>query len=119
MSTDLVIPGRVVLNGWRLLNKELPPLTQYDFHSVAYHVCTYAIHLSSLATDDAVPCKVLHKRIPQFSHHQLWQWWESDKSMTPLRRHQAVHCCIERAVATVQMYLELNLLNRTSEYARL
>jgi hypothetical protein len=38
MSTDLVVPGRVMLNGWRLMMKELPPMTQYDFHSVAYQV---------------------------------------------------------------------------------
>ena len=46
MSTDLVVPGRVVLNGWRLMMKELPPMTQYDVHSIAYQVTQNSLSLS-------------------------------------------------------------------------
>lgn len=66
MSTDLVIPGRVVLNGWRLLRTELPPMTQYDFHSVAYQVKSplapphgpYIFHTSSVANTVTLSYKI-------------------------------------------------------------
>lgn len=49
-ATDMHVPGRVMLNTWRLVQREVT-LTRYDFHFVMNHV--------------------LHRRLPWYSEQQV------------------------------------------------
>ncbi|KAF8795397.1 DNA polymerase zeta catalytic subunit like protein [Argiope bruennichi] len=86
------IPGRIVLNVWRLMRKEIT-LNVYTFENVYYHV--------------------LHKRTPKYSFHDLSQWYCGHQKETIVRYY------VIRILGTIQILDKLDLIRRTSELARL
>ncbi|GBM90804.1 DNA polymerase zeta catalytic subunit [Araneus ventricosus] len=92
-DTDRInIPGRIVLNVWRLMRKEIT-LNVYTFENVYYHV--------------------LHKRTPRYSFHDLTQWYCGQQKETVVRYYAV------RIMGTIQILDKLDLIQRTSELARL
>jgi DNA polymerase zeta len=61
-TSELMVPGRVVLNVWRLLRHELA-LTSYTLENTAFHV--------------------LHRRLPRYSQPTLRDWYNG-----PVFRHR-------------------------------
>lgn len=89
----LNIPGRIVLNLWRLLRKEVN-LNVYTFENVYFHL--------------------LHKRTPLYAFHDLTSWFTSGKGREAVVRYYAT-----RVVGSVQFLEKFDLIRRTSEMARL
>ena len=84
--------GRIILNLWRCLRSELK-LTIYTFHT-----CVYAL---------------LRIRAPQFPHADLTSWFTARETRWRVMEH-----IVQRSVLNVQMMDCLDLVNRTSELAR-
>ena len=57
-NSDVSVPGRIVLNLWRILRPEIA-VQSYTFENMAFHI--------------------LHRRVPNFSFENLTAWWKSDR----------------------------------------
>ena len=55
-TSQVHIPGRITINVWRVLRKELA-LTSYSFESTVF--------------------QVLHQRVPMFPFQSLTRWYET------------------------------------------
>ncbi|KAF9417793.1 hypothetical protein HW555_005207 [Spodoptera exigua] len=89
------IIGRIMLNVWRLFRHEMA-LSSYSFENCMY--------------------EVLKERVPTYSYAQLGKWWRDE---TRLLRWIPVEHYLTRLSGTVRMLEKLDIINRTSELARL
>ncbi|KAF9185070.1 DNA polymerase zeta [Haplosporangium sp. Z 11] len=90
----LKFAGRHLFNVWRLIRKEVA-LTNYGFCNVVFHV--------------------LQQRIPHYAYDTITKWWTDG-----LAFHQArvVRYYLHRVQYTLQLIESLELVSRTSEFAR-
>lgn len=93
--TELRVPGRIILNVWRLMRHEAA-LTSYSLSSVAFHI--------------------LHVRLPKYSFSQLACWFDDDSTAS---RSRVLEFYLHRCHYTMQLLRRLDLVARTSEMARL
>jgi DNA polymerase zeta len=95
LSTFMTVTfaGRIVLNVWRLMKHELN-VRNYDFETIIYHV--------------------LHYRTPRFPHDVLCKWFQDSRDAWRTCRYW-----MTRALGSLQVLNALNLIGRTSEFARL
>ncbi|XP_059056759.1 DNA polymerase zeta catalytic subunit isoform X1 [Achroia grisella] len=89
------IIGRITFNVWRLFRHELA-LSSYSFENCMY--------------------QVLNERVPEFSFAQLAAWWNEESRIL---RWITVEYYMTRLSGTVRMLEKLDIINRTSELARL
>ncbi|XP_045493795.1 DNA polymerase zeta catalytic subunit [Colias croceus] len=89
------IIGRITFNVWRLFRYELA-LSSYSFENCMY--------------------QILKERVPKYSHSQLSEWWNDESRML---RWIPVEYYLTRLSGTVRMLEKLDMINRTSELARL
>lgn len=89
------LPGRIVLDMWRLLRHEIA-LQSYSFENVVYHI--------------------LHKRVPLFDFKQLSFWWEHKSC---LYKYKVLDFFFLRIKFIILLIEKLDLIGRTSELARL
>lgn len=94
-SEEFNLPGRIVLDMWRLMRHEIA-LQSYTFENIVYHV--------------------LHKRVPFYSHKDLTFWWEHKSC---LYRHKTLDFYFLRVKSIIMLIEQLDLIGRTSELARL
>ncbi|KAI5736796.1 hypothetical protein M8J76_007192 [Diaphorina citri] len=94
-NTQLQMPGRIVINLWRLLRHEVN-LQSYTFENIMYHV--------------------LHERIPLHSWKLLTCWWEH---RTHLYKWMTVEHYLIRVTGIIRLIEQLDFIGRTSEMARL
>ncbi|XP_050343586.1 DNA polymerase zeta catalytic subunit [Nymphalis io] len=87
--------GRITFNVWRLFRFELA-LSSYSFEN-----CMYAI---------------LNERVPKYSYSQLAEWWKDESRIL---RWIPVEYYLTKLNGTVRMLEKLDMINRTSELARL
>ncbi|XP_063824008.1 DNA polymerase zeta catalytic subunit [Ostrinia nubilalis] len=87
--------GRVTFNVWRLFRHELA-LSSYSFENCMY--------------------EVLKERVPKYTFAQLAKWWAHESRML---RWITVEYYMTRLTGTVRMLEKLDIINRTSELARL
>uniref|UniRef100_A0A182VW29 DNA polymerase zeta catalytic subunit n=1 Tax=Anopheles minimus TaxID=112268 RepID=A0A182VW29_9DIPT len=92
-SAGLKIPGRILMDVWRLMRHEIA-LTSYTFENVAYHV--------------------LHRRIPNHSYRQLSRLWNK-----PYTRWIVLEYYLERVIGNFEILNQLDLIGRTAELAKL
>ncbi|XP_059610831.1 DNA polymerase zeta catalytic subunit [Phlebotomus argentipes] len=92
-ESELKIPGRIILDVWRLLREEIA-LMSYSFESIAYHI--------------------LHRRYPKRSYRDLTKLWNSSRT-----RWIVLQYFLLRARGTLEILDQLDLLGRTSEMAKL
>ncbi|XP_058061131.1 DNA polymerase zeta catalytic subunit [Anopheles bellator] len=92
-SAGLKIPGRILLDIWRLMRHEIA-LTSYTFENVAYHI--------------------LHRRVPCHSHRQLTGLW-----VKPHSRWIVLDYYLERVNGNFAILNQLDLIGRTAELAKL
>ncbi|XP_076277672.1 DNA polymerase zeta catalytic subunit isoform X2 [Lasioglossum baleicum] len=92
---DAKIPGRIVLDVWRIMRHEIA-LLNYTFENVMYHV--------------------LHERVscPTFQH--LTDWWRHSNVTI---QWKVISHYVARVVGTLRMLLHLDIIGRTCEHARL
>ncbi|PRD33108.1 UNVERIFIED_CONTAM: Rev3l [Trichonephila clavipes] len=86
------IPGRIVLNLWRLLRKEIT-LNVYSFENVCYHV--------------------LHRRIPCYTPMKLTEWFLGRQKDIVVRFY------VTRVLSSIHILEKLDTIRRTGEMARL
>ena len=91
---ELRIPGRVVLNLWRILRHHLT-LNIYTFENVAFHV--------------------LHRRLPVYSAYQLSAWFDHK---TRLYQWRTFEYYITKTAGNLDIIESLDLIGQTSEFAR-
>ncbi|XP_065331760.1 DNA polymerase zeta catalytic subunit isoform X2 [Cloeon dipterum] len=91
--SDLKIPGRVVLNLWRLLRHEVA-LQNYSLESVSFHL--------------------LRQRLPHHPESLLMSWWAETKRCFLVSTH-----LLTRLLTCHRILCNLDLLGRTSELAKL
>ncbi|XP_048007670.1 DNA polymerase zeta catalytic subunit isoform X4 [Leguminivora glycinivorella] len=89
------IIGRVMFNVWRLLRHELA-LSDYSFENCMY--------------------EILKERVPAYSAAQLATWWNNPSRIL---RWITVEHYLTRLSGTLRMMEKLDMINRTSELARL
>lgn len=87
------IPGRILLDVWRLLKNEIA-LTSYTFESIMYHI--------------------MHQRYPKFSFSQLTGNWSD-----PQRLWIVLDYYMDRVDGLVAVLRQLDLVGRTCELAKL
>ncbi|KPJ02898.1 DNA polymerase zeta catalytic subunit [Papilio xuthus] len=87
--------GRITFNVWRLFRHELA-LSSYSFEN-----CMYVI---------------LNERVPTYSYAQLSEWWNDESRIL---RWIPVEYYLTKLSGTVRMLEKLDMINRTSELARL
>ncbi|CAG9559854.1 unnamed protein product [Danaus chrysippus] len=87
--------GRITFNVWRLFRHELA-LSSYSFEN-----CMYAI---------------LNERVPKYGYRKLTEWWNHESRIL---RWIPVEYYLTRLSGTVRMLDKLDMINRTSELARL
>lgn len=94
-SDCINVPGRIVLDIWRLMRHEIA-LQSYTLENIVYHI--------------------LHKRLPLYTFKDLSFWWEHTGGV---HRHKTFNYYVLR-VKTISMILDqLDIIGRTSELARL
>ncbi|XP_041971282.1 DNA polymerase zeta catalytic subunit [Aricia agestis] len=87
--------GRITFNVWRLFRYELA-LSSYSFENCMY--------------------EILKERVPTYNHAQLAEWWDHESRMfrwIPMEHY------LTRLSGTLRMLEKLDIINRTSELARL
>lgn len=94
-TSEFTVGGRIILNLWRLMRHEVA-LNGYTFEKVAYHV--------------------LHLRVPFYAQHKLRDWYNGPGLR---QRWRTLRYITRRALGNLQLTYELNLVGRTSEFARL
>ncbi|XP_023212817.1 uncharacterized protein LOC111615631 [Centruroides sculpturatus] len=92
--SEFKIIGRVVLNVWKIMRKEVN-LNIYTFENVVYHV--------------------LHLRIPQYSFRSLTHWFDYQ---TDLFRWRVIDYYVTRVKYTMNLLNQLDVIGRTSTLAR-
>uniref|UniRef100_A0A182FS53 DNA polymerase zeta catalytic subunit n=1 Tax=Anopheles albimanus TaxID=7167 RepID=A0A182FS53_ANOAL len=92
-SAGLKIPGRILLDIWRLMRHEIA-LTSYTFENVVYHI--------------------LHRRVPCHSYRQLTRVWSK-----PCTRWIVLDYYLERVNGNFAILHQLDLIGRTAELAKL
>ncbi|KAJ8270777.1 hypothetical protein GJAV_G00119170 [Gymnothorax javanicus] len=92
--TEINVIGRIVLNLWRIMKTEVI-LNHYSFENVAFHV--------------------LHQRIPLYSPRVLSDWFDHT---TDLYRWKVVDHYISRVCGSMRLLQERDIIDRTSELAR-
>ncbi|CAJ1960854.1 unnamed protein product [Sphenostylis stenocarpa] len=93
-ASGVHVGGRIVLNVWRLIRGEV----KLNLYSV-----------------EAVAESVLRRKIPSFHHKVLTKWFSSGPGRA---RYQCIKYVIERAKLNLEILNQLDLVNRTSELAR-
>uniref|UniRef100_A0A182PJ53 DNA polymerase n=1 Tax=Anopheles epiroticus TaxID=199890 RepID=A0A182PJ53_9DIPT len=92
-SAGLKIPGRILLDIWRLMRHEIA-LTSYTFENVVYHI--------------------LHRRVPNHSYRQLSRLWRKSYSHWVVLEYY-----LERVNGNFEILNQLDLIGRTAELAKL
>nr|XP_019706389.1 DNA polymerase zeta catalytic subunit isoform X1 [Elaeis guineensis] len=93
-ASGIHVGGRIVLNIWRLMRAEVK-LNMYTVEAVAEEVLRRKI--------PSIPCKVLNN------------WFSSGPGRA---RHRCIDYVMERAKLNLQIMNQLDMINRTSELAR-
>lgn len=93
--TGIQIPGRIVLNLWRIIRKEIK-LNIYTYENVHFHV--------------------LHQRVPAYSYQNLCGWFDSPNN---LNRWRVLEHYLLRVEGSLKIIDKLNIIAQTSELARL
>ncbi|KAM7473815.1 hypothetical protein LguiB_021058 [Lonicera macranthoides] len=93
-ASGVHVGGRVVLNVWRLMRGEVK-LNMY--------------------TAEAVAEAVLRRKIPFIHYKVLTNWFSSGPGRA---RHRCIEYILERAKLNLQLVNQLDMINRTSELAR-
>ncbi|PKA58464.1 DNA polymerase delta catalytic subunit [Apostasia shenzhenica] len=94
-ASGLHVGGRIVLNIWRLMRAELK---------------------LNLYTAEAVAEAVLRQKIPFISSRMLNLWYCCGPGVS---RHRCIEYVIRRAKLNIQIMDQLDMINRTSELARI
>ncbi|GIX95779.1 DNA polymerase zeta catalytic subunit, partial [Caerostris darwini] len=89
---QIKVTGRIILNFWRLLTKEIT-LKSYTFEKVYHHV--------------------LHRRRPHYSFQDLTRWFHGREKETVVEYYTVY------VLGVMQILDKLDILRRTSELARL
>ncbi|XP_063402916.1 DNA polymerase zeta catalytic subunit-like [Mytilus trossulus] len=92
--SEIHIVGRIVLNLWRVMRHEVT-LNIYTFENVMFHV--------------------LHQRTPKYSFRNLNSWYNKK---THNHRWRVINYYITRVRANLQIMEQIDLVGRTSEFAR-
>uniref|UniRef100_A0A1Q3FV46 DNA polymerase zeta catalytic subunit n=3 Tax=Culex TaxID=53527 RepID=A0A1Q3FV46_CULTA len=92
-SAGLKIPGRILLDIWRLMRHEIA-LTSYTFENIVYHI--------------------LHRRVSRHSFRQLTRLWNKSYS-----RWVVLEYYLERVNGNLELLQQLDLIGRTAELAKL
>lgn len=90
---DTKLPGRIVLDIWRIMKSEIALLT-YTFENVMYHV--------------------MNERLPCPSFKSLTNWWNLTQSRWKVVQHYNT-----KILGILRILEQLDIIGRTSEYARL
>ncbi|XXG54196.1 hypothetical protein AAC387_Pa03g2142 [Persea americana] len=93
-ASGVHVGGRIVLNMWRIMRSEIK-LNMY--------------------TVEAAAEAVLRRKVPSFPFRVLTQWFSSGPTRA---RFQCIEHIIERAKLNLEIINQLDLINRTSELAR-
>ncbi|CAG7903832.1 unnamed protein product [Brassica rapa] len=93
-ASGVHVGGRIVLNAWRLIRGEVK-LNMY--------------------TIEAVSEAVLRRKIPSIPYEVLTQWFSSGPAGA---RYRCIEYVIRRANLTLEIMNQLDMINRTSELAR-
>ncbi|XP_017436159.1 DNA polymerase zeta catalytic subunit isoform X5 [Vigna angularis] len=93
-ASGVHVGGRIVLNVWRLIRGEVK-LNLYSVESVAE--------------------SVLRRKIPLFHHKVLTKWFSSGPGRA---RYRCIKYVIERVKLNLEILNQLDMVNRTSELAR-
>ncbi|ONK63448.1 uncharacterized protein A4U43_C07F15260 [Asparagus officinalis] len=93
-ASGIHVTGRIVLNIWRLMRAELN-LNMYSVEAVAE--------------------EVLRRKIPSISSQVLKNWFLSGPGRA---RYRCIEYVIERAKLNLEIMNQLDMINRTSELAR-
>ncbi|EEC17726.1 DNA polymerase zeta catalytic subunit, putative, partial [Ixodes scapularis] len=93
LDRDVVVPGRIVLNLWRIMRKEVT-LNIYTFENVYYHV--------------------VHRRVPLYSFKVLTEWFAHDTDLWRTVEHYVI-----RARGNLELLDRLDVVGKTSEMARI
>ncbi|XP_018446149.1 DNA polymerase zeta catalytic subunit isoform X4 [Raphanus sativus] len=93
-ASGVHVGGRIVLNAWRLIRGEVK-LNMY--------------------TIEAVSEAVLRQKIPSIPYEVLTQWFSSGPAGA---RYRCIEYVIRRANLTLEIMSQLDMINRTSELAR-
>lgn len=88
----LKVPGRIVLNFWRILRREVT-LNNYSYENCHFHI--------------------LHERVPKHSFEVLTRWFGSH-----LYRSKVLDYYITRTEGSLRMICKLGLMPKTSTLAR-
>ncbi|XP_011498126.1 PREDICTED: DNA polymerase zeta catalytic subunit [Ceratosolen solmsi marchali] len=90
---ELRLPGRIVLDIWRLMRHEIA-LTSYTYENVMFHV--------------------MNERIPHPSFEILTNWWATLNC-----RWRVIDHYTNKVIGVHRILHHLDIINRTSEHARL
>ncbi|XP_052534533.1 DNA polymerase zeta catalytic subunit [Tympanuchus pallidicinctus] len=93
--SEINIVGRIILNIWRMMRNEVN-LMNYTFENVGFHV--------------------LHQRFPLFTFRVLSDWFDNKADVY---RWKMVDHYVSRVHGNLQLLRKLDLIDRTSEMARL
>ncbi|XP_057439387.1 DNA polymerase zeta catalytic subunit isoform X3 [Lotus japonicus] len=93
-ASGVHVGGRIVLNVWRLVRGEV----KLNLYSV-----------------EAVAEAVLRRKIPLIHHKVLTKWYSSGPGRA---RYQCIKYVVERAKLNLEILNQLDMVNRTSELAR-
>ncbi|KAL8553803.1 hypothetical protein ACS0TY_002187 [Phlomoides rotata] len=93
-ASGIHVGGRIVLNIWRLMRNEVK-LNMY--------------------TVEAVTETVLRRKVPYISWKVLTKWFSSGPGQA---RYRSINYTLERAKLNLQIMNQLDMINRTSELAR-
>ncbi|KAL4028957.1 hypothetical protein IC575_012175 [Cucumis melo] len=93
-ASGIHIGGRIVLNLWRLMRNEVK---------------------LNIYTLEAVAEAVLRRKLPYIHHRVLTQWFNSGPRQA---RFRCIEYVMERAKLNLQLMSQLDMINRTSELAR-
>ncbi|NXL83331.1 REV3L polymerase, partial [Alectura lathami] len=93
--SEIHVVGRIILNIWRMMRNEVN-LMNYTFENVGFHV--------------------LHQRFPLFTFRVLSDWFDNKADVY---RWKMVDHYVSRVHGNLQLLEKLDLIDRTSEMARL
>ncbi|EAT38236.1 AAEL009851-PA [Aedes aegypti] len=92
-SAGLKIPGRILLDIWRLMRHEIA-LTSYTFENIVFHI--------------------LHRRVSCHAFKQLTRLWNK-----PYSKWIVLEYYLERVNGNLELLHQLDLIGRTAELAKL
>ncbi|XP_008215763.1 DNA polymerase zeta catalytic subunit [Nasonia vitripennis] len=90
---EVKLPGRIVLDIWRIMRSEIA-LTGYTYENVMYNV--------------------MNERIPNPSFDTLTKWWNSSNT-----QWRVIDNYSNKVIGVHRLLHHLDIINRTSEHARL